>query len=358
MKIPKARHLKSGNWFIYLRLGDEPISITAKTKTECEYMARKAKAEYKLNKPLRADKKDPDSITLSQAIDHWISSKQNSLSPSTVRGYRIIQNNRFQGYMDTKLSDIKDWQAVYDSEKDRLNPKTLKNSFALLRTVYQNETGHQIPKVDMLKITKSERQFLDSSQIQTFLDAVKGKPCEVGSLLALSSLRCSEILNLTWSDVDLDHKRILVQGAAVLDESNKLVRKKTNKTDSSTRYVPIFIPQLTSALTNAMQESMQVSMQENMEDNMEDMPVVNYKTESGLLRAINSVCRGAGLPEIGIHGLRHSFASICVSLSIPEETAMSIGGWSDFTTMRKIYTHISQRDRNEHIANLENFFGS
>jgi len=37
---------------------------------------------------------------------------------------------------------------------------------------------------------------------------------------------------------------------------------------------------------------------------------------------------------------------------------MAIGGWSDFQTMRKIYTHISQRDMYTHTQALEAFFSS
>jgi len=77
-----------------------------------------------------------------------------------------------------------------------------------------------------------------------------------------------------------------------------------------------------------------------------------------LWKAVNRVCIGAGLPAIGLHGLRHSFASLTVHLGIPEETAMAIGGWSDFQTMRKIYTHISQRDMYTHTQALEAFFSS
>ena len=127
------------------------------------------------------------------------------------------------------------------------------------------------------------------------------------------------------------------------DQNNTYVSKDTNKTESSRRYVPIFIPRLLEALTEAEQAAGRV---------------VPYKTESGLLRAVNSVCEGAGLPLVGIHGLRHSFASLCVHLKIPEETAMRIGGWSDFQTMRKIYTHIAQRDQQDQVAALTAFFAN
>ena len=340
MKVPEPRRLKSGTWFIQLRLGGESIPVSAPTRLECIHAAETIKSDYRSGRRIKNVTSD---MTLSQAIDKYITARQNSLSPSTIRGYTIIQKNRFQKFMDVPISEINDWQAVYDSEVGRLNGKTLKSSWALIKSVYKEQTGKQLPEVSMVPVVRSERPYLDPEEINRFLDAVKGEKCEIGALLALSSLRCSEILALTWDKVDIKHSRILVAGAVVPNKDNKYVSKPTNKTDSSRRYVPIFIPQLTFALQKAEKASEKV---------------IPYQTESGLLRAINGVCEGAGLPPVGVHGLRHSFASLCVHLGIPEETAMSIGGWSDFTTMRKIYTHVSQRDQQKHTAALSRFFAN
>ena len=242
--------------------------------------------------------------------------------------------------MNRQFKSITDWQAVYNSELGRLSPKTLKNSFGLLRTVYQNETGRPMPKVETAPVPKSERPFLDADQIRLFCDALKGETVETAALLALSSLRQSEILALRWERVDLEKKRILVSGALVLDENGKMVEKQTNKTEASHRYVPIFIPQLYDAL-NAVENK--------------TGRVVEFSPH-GLFNAINRVCKKAGVPETGVHGLRHSYASLCVHLQIPEEVAMQIGGWSDFTTMRKIYTHISARELTEKTAKMTEFF--
>lgn len=341
MYVPEPKKLKSGSWFIQLRLNGVSVPVTASSKAECTTQARMIKAEYLAGK--RQYDGSATDKTLRQGVDAYIKARENSLSPATIRGYRIIQKNRFQAYMDKPMKSLKNWQAIYDSERDRLSAKTLHNSIAFLKSVYEDQTGRKVPELDKLQVIPKERGFFDADQINVFLEAVKGRKCELPALLALSSLRCSEILALTWDKVDLEHGRILVAGAVVPDENNVYVAKETNKTKSSRRYVPIFISQLSDAL-------------QSVENRIGS--VTAYKTESGLLRAINSVCAGAGLPAVGVHGLRHSFASLCVHLGIPEETAMSIGGWSDFTTMRKIYTHISQRDRQDHTDLLKNFYSN
>lgn len=339
MYVPEPKKLPSGSWRIRMRLGGHDVSVTKRSKAECVKAATMIKAEHVTGRSLEDHSKID--MTIRAGIDEYIKAKTNKLSPATIRGYRIIQKNRFQDYMDRPMRSIKDWQAVYDSEKDRLSPKTLHNSFGLIKSVYQYCMKRQMPDVSEIPVAQRERAFLDADQIDKFLEAVKGRPCELPALLALSSLRCSEIQGLTWDKVDLKSRRLAVHGSSVLDEHNQLVHKDTNKTKKSWRYVPIFIEQLRDALEAVPDKT---------------GPVIHYKTESGMIRAINSVCEDAGLPQIGLHGLRHSFASLCVHLGIPEETAMSIGGWSDFTTMRKIYTHISQRDQSRHTELLTGFF--
>jgi integrase len=75
-----------------------------------------------------------------------------------------------------------------------------------------------------------------------------------------------------------------------------------------------------------------------------------------MLARINAVCRKNDLPEIGMHGLRHSFASLAYHLKISEKIAMQIGGWADATTMHKIYTHIGKADILKSENLLKEFF--
>lgn len=340
MKVPEPRKLSSGAWFIQLRLNGVSIPVTATTKTECKRQAAMIKAEYRAGK--REISRTQTELTLSQAIDKYIEDKRNELSPSTIRGYKAIQVTRFKRYMDRPIKSIKNWQDVYNNEIQLVSPKTLKNSFALIKSVYKHVTGKPISEVNCVPVVPKPRPYLDYAQIQIFLDAIHGDHCEIGALLALHSLRSSEIFGLTWEyNIDLVNRQIKVAGAAVLDEHSNLIHKETNKTAASRRYVPIFIPRLTELLEATPNKQGRV---------------ITYETSGGLRVAINRICKSVNLPTVGIHGLRHSFASLAVHLGLPEETAMAIGGWSDFHTMRKIYTHISHKDMKAHVNSLTEFY--
>ncbi len=334
MKMPKARQLPSGSWFCRVRANGKDIPITRNTEKEAVAAAMAIKAG------LLDVKKNPHKKTVTQAIDDYIEIRQNILSPSTIRGYRGIQRNRFQQLMDRNIHDITQdqWQRAVSMEAREVNAKTLTNSWRFLASVIAETTGQKM-NVRLPQIIPNERPWLSPEQIQVFVEAIKGSTVEIPALLALSGLRRSELLNLRWKDVDLEKGVLQVNGAAVIDEQHKLVRKKETKNKTSRRTVPI-IPPLKVAMEKAPKKEEYVV---NM------VPYTVY-------RNINKICSENNLPEVGIHGLRHSFASLAFHLQMPERIAMEIGGWANDQTMHKIYTHLAQEDIKKHAQSFTNFF--
>ena len=339
MKIQEPKKLPSGNYNIYLRLGGENYSITKTTAAECKAEAQLIKSEY-----LAGRRKRRIDITLGDAVDKFIFSRSKVLSPSTINGYKCIRKTRFQTYMDDSICDIKDWQKVINDEiEDGVSAKTLKNAWALVCSA-MNYAGQTPPAVKLPQVVQSNRPWLDVEQVKTFVKAIHGHPCEIPALLALHSLRRSEILGLTWDKVDLKRQLIRVEGSAVIGDGNKLTYKETNKTKKSRRVVPIMIPELKSAL-EAVPEAKRVGQ-------------IYAKNPNLIWEQVNRICEKNGLPPVGVHGLRHSFASIAFSADVgmTEREVMEIGGWDDFNTVHKIYEHLSDKNRQEAAQKFTAFF--
>ena len=328
LKVPKPRKLSSGKWFIQLRLNGESISITEPTEKACIRTAQLIKAEHQAGKRLPKDTQK--SCTLSAALDHYIESKVLILSPATVRNYRGFQRARFQDYMSVNIWDCDElfWQTAVNQEAPLCSAKTLKNAWGLMASAIYAETRQRFD-IHLPQIIRNEHAWLTPAQVETFVQAVHGRSYEVAALLALCSLRRSEIKALRWQDVDLARGIVHVRGSMVYDENEQLTRLDTNKNPQSRRDVPM-IPQLVSALQSAGAHAL-------------TDPVVPL-SYNAIYSGINRTCKSAGLPEVGIHGLRHSFASLAYHLGLSEKLAMQIGGWADTTTMHKIYTHIAEED--------------
>lgn len=328
IKIPEPRLLPSGKWHIYLRAEKTPV--TANTPEECRATARA------IRMGLTDAAKQPDKITLNEAIEKHLASKSNVLSPSTMRGYRIIQRNRFKPYMNQSIGSV-NWQRAVNEEAKTCSAKTLKNAWGFVSGILQS---YNIPllNIHLPQVVPKELPFLQPDQIPVFLTAIKNTRVETAALLALHSLRMSEIMALTWDDIDLNNNLIYVRGAIVPDENNRLVSKEANKNESSRRMVPIFIPRLREVLL--------------MHSGYAPVTLKNQSVYSD----INSICAENNLPLIGVHGLRRSFASLAYSLNLNELTTMKIGGWANNSTMRKIYTKLADKDYSSGIEALHSFF--
>jgi len=332
MKIPKARKLPSGNWFIQLKLGGESYSITERTEKACKNKARTIKAEHISGEKEKQFAKGSDK-TLQQAIDAYIKSRDNILSPSTIRGYDAIRNNRFQDLMDVKLKDITDWQNICNKESESIKPKYLANSWGLIKSVLK---FHSIdpPNITLPQVVKSKKAWIEPEYLGNFLQAIRGTPYETLILLALHGLRRSEILAIDESKIDFSASTIIVSGAVVNDRTHKLVSKDTNKNASSQRVVPIMIPRLNQLLR-------------------EPIPTCYPNT---IANHVNKACVKINIPPVSTQGLRRSFASLCYHLKFSERETMALGGWSDANVMRNIYIELAQRDKEKAVNKMSQFF--
>jgi len=322
--IPNARQLSSGSWFVQLRMNGKSISITKPTEKEAIAAALAVKEGI-----LKVQNTPLAKKTLSDAIDLWLDDNSARLSPATVRGYKTCQNNGFPSLMKMQCCKITDAQiaSAINSECRQYSAKTVANRWRFIAQVLTWATGEaHSPKLP--QVVKPDIEFLDEAELDQFMKYIQGKPVEIPALLAISSLRRSEIAALDWKNIDLENRWVHVRGAVVPNENNKLVKKKENKNTASRRDVPIIDP-----LYKAL------SAVENKTG-----PVVPQHPAT-VWRQINKACVEAGVPEVGCHGLRHSFASLCHSLGIPAQAAMEIGGWSDRATMDRIYTHVSKRSK-------------
>ena len=326
MKTPKPVRLPSGSWFVRLRLGGKSIPITEPTEKAATRKAQTIKADYLSGKRLAMVAGEDK--TLAAIVKTYIDSKRPVLSPSTVNGYTCISKTRFQAYMGRVASTI-DAQRMINDETKHCSPKTLKSSWALVAAAMAY-AGLPVPTVRLPQIVQKERPWLDADQIRTFLDAVRGEECEAAALLALHGLRRSELLRLEYKDIDLKKGTIRVEGSLVCGEKNQYVEKATNKNRSSRRTVPIMIPRLTDLIAAAVKSG-------------KAGKIVTCSPNTTWDR-INRVCDNAGLPRVGVHGLRHSFASLAYHVGLSEHETMLLGGWSDYSTMHKIYTHIADKD--------------
>ena len=331
-KYPKPVELPSGSWRCQIRVDGKRVSVTADSPQEAISRAVALRDGQK--------EKGPQKQTLEAVVADYINLREAVLSPATVKAYRSYSRNRFQPYMKKKVTELdrRTLQRMVSDEARVVGPKTVRNAWGLI-TAALKEHGVDCEGINLPPVPSAVRPWLTATEVLRFCKAITGERCEVPALLALCSLRRSEIAALDWNDIDLKNEVIHVRRSVVVGEFG-LVEKKTNKTRSSTRDVPILIPQLTEALRREKDKRGKV---------MKGHP-------NSVYGQVNRICKREGLPEVGVHGLRHSYASLCHYLGIPPQEAAKMGGWSDLGTMNRIYTHLSSGQMTAAAEQYRSFF--
>ena len=325
LKIPAPRQLPSGSWTVQLRR--EGVNVTEPTEEACRTKALAIRAGF-----IEQESKLPRQ-TLGELLDKYIE-RRLVRSPSTLRGYYGIRRNAFPAYMDKDIRSI-NWPQAIDAESKRVAKKTLHNEISLVAAAFK-EFKIPFDPVDIGAIPKTVTPWLDYDQILVFVDLIRGTPVELPALLALHSLRRSEIFALRMEDIDRKSETIRVSGSTVYADDGSWIHREENKSALSQRVVPIVIPRLL----------------ELLQDHTGSMCPCNDNTR----RRINRICAAHDLPEVGFQGLRSSFASLAYHLGWPEEETMRVGGWSNWKTVHDHYLRLSEKDLSRSAKKMRKFY--
>nr|DAJ73115.1 MAG TPA: Integrase [Caudoviricetes sp.] len=304
------------------------ISITAATKKEVERQAAAIKGGAKVT--------PKSSLTVGEAIDKYIESKDAVLSPSTVAGYRRVRANALQDLMPRSVDRLtaQDVQRSINLMARDKSPKTVRNAHGLLSAamaVYRPDL--------ILKTTLPQKQRYDiaipsDDDVAAIMQAARGEPAELPILLAIwLGLRMSEILGLRWSDVD---GGVLHIRRALVDEG-----EKTTKTYASQRN--LLIPDYIAGLL------------ERTPHNGER--IVTY-TRRGLYVRFQTICRRAGVQHYRFHDLRHINASVLLALGVPNKYSQERLGHSTDNMLQTVYQHTMEAQQIAVAAKMDDYFNS
>ena len=205
--MAKAKKLSSGNWRVLQYAGLDSNgkriynSFTAPTKEEAERNALEFKY-YDLTH--KFEEAATICLTFDGAVDQYISSKCNMLSPSTVRGYRTAQRNAFNMIKNVPLPQIDELllQKWANNAALHYKSKSIRNQFGLITAVLrQNKRFLDFKSILLAPKQKPEYNVPDEQDMAAIFKAIEGKKMEIPVLLALMlGLRQSEIAALCWSD--------------------------------------------------------------------------------------------------------------------------------------------------------------
>jgi integrase len=277
-------------------------------------------------------------MTIGEAIENYNQSKENVLSPSTLRGYRGIRKNCLQGIMDVPLDDVTNAivQSAINQDALHMSPKSLRNAHGLLSAALATYLPDFTLRTTM---PAKEHKIIELPSPQEVINAIRGTDVELPCMLALwLSLRMSEVRGIRYSDINGDV--LTIRSTKIAVGSQDVVRNQT-KTYNSTR--KLRLPKYIMALI------------EKQKENRTSEYVVELPRQS-IYRHFLRALQANGVQHMRFHDLRHMNASVMLKLGVPDKYAMERGGWSTDSTLKQVYQHTFDDKRNEIDSQIDDYF--
>lgn len=284
-------------------------------------------------------------FTVRQAIEAYISDKSKVLSPSTIRGYKLILG-ALKSYWDIYISDLDtpQIQRIINDWSLDLKQKTIKNRITLLLSVLDYHGIDKKFKIRYPQNTSKKVGTPDIEDVQMFLNNADDTMKPIIYLAAFGSLRRGEIAALKQCDISKDMNTVTVNGDMVLDENNKWVYKPFPKTKDSIRTI-----QLPKFIIDSL------PTKEKPDAFIFDLTPAAMSDRFGRLADKLQL-------DYTLHSMRHFAASFRTDLGIPKKYIQEVGGWLDgnSSVFEKVYDNKmdSSRKKYTQIANSfieENF---
>ncbi len=309
----KAKRLPSGSWRVQVFVGEKDgkkirKSITAPSKREAELLAATFRAD--------TDRQLTEDLTVKEAVERYLASNKNTLSPSTIYNYSK-DAKRFTPINNKKIRKLtsNDLQNFISELVDSgLSPKTVKNTYGLLRTVL---TYSGVDKKFLIHLPSQPRKpkfAPEDAQIKLLYDNANRHMKVAIMLAAFHSLRRGEVSGLKYKDIS--GNTLYVHSDVVKSADGKgWVHKEVPKTAVSNRTI---------YLTD---EELEIIGTGNPEDYIVPLTPSSIGTEFYNLKKQVGV-------EIRFHDLRSYFASVAAAV-MPDTYLSHLGGWREGSQVLK-----------------------
>ena len=303
-------------------------------------------------------------ITLEEWLKEWMKVyKKPYISPRTYQGYVEKSKTILEHLGNMQLQKIELYHLqkfISDLQNEGKSPKSLRHYYSILKMCFDDAIMCRhisLNPTRNLKLPSMRRKELNimTKEEQLVFEGFM-KKYRMGTayiVLVNTGLRAGELSGLTWKDVDFENKALYVRrGMQKIttydDDFNKVKRERKVtdvKTENSYRVVPMLdkvvrILQEYKEKVQAEQEELAELGEGFKEDDFIFKTKYNHPITSEYLRkTCQGICKSNNFRKVGIHELRHTFATRCFEKGMTPRTVQEIMGHSNYNTTVS-YTHV------------------
>lgn len=331
-KLPTPQKLPSGAYRCQVMIDGHRVSVV-----DDDAKTAQAKA-VALQAGIVEQNKAPAKMTVSEALNRYIESKNAVLSPSTIYGYKKISKNRIKEISKIQIGEltqekIQRWVNTLAKTK---SPKTVADTHGLISAVLAEYRPSFVLRTTLPQKVKHEIAIPSESEVKAIMAACIGTKYELPIMLAIwLGLRESEILGLTWDSFDGENLRI--SKAIVIGEDGAV--EKGTKSYSGTR--TIRVPQYLIDLLNTYPHN--------------GDHIVNMSGKA-IYSGFSRICEKAGITHYRFHDLRHLNASVMLASGIPDKYSMKRMGHATSNMLKTVYQHTIKEKEKQYDDTIDSYF--
>ncbi|MHC1695849.1 MAG: tyrosine recombinase XerC [Eubacteriales bacterium] len=234
--------------------------------------------------------------------------------------------------------------------KNVLSSKTILYYHRVISSILSTAVHWQIilanpaERVKPPKVKRKEAKFLDDKQTQKVLELLADEPIKYRTGIALliySGLRRGELCGLRWSDINWDNHTIAINRASQYIPGQGIF-DKTPKNETSIRTI-----KLASEIFIILNEykAWQDSERSKLEDRWIGDDRLFTTWDGGPIHPdtlsdwFSAFVKKKDLPDVTIHSLRHTNATLLISGGVPLKVVADMLGHAQPTTTANIYSH-------------------
>ncbi len=357
---------KDGRWVAQITLEDGRRKLLyGRTRKEVHDKLQKALYEQKQGTLLTGPQQ-----TTRQYLEHWLEDvHKSSIRISTYARYRnLLDLHILPGLGSIQLQKLSPQhiQSFYARKlKEGLSARSVRILHAVLHKALDNAvrtnlmTRNVCNAVTPPRLTKYEIQPLSEAQARTLLDAARGQRLEALLTLAITTgMRRGELLALRWQDINFDTKSLHIRRSV-----NRLVGygfvESEPKTAKSRR--KIVLPDF---VIDILKQHRTRQLEERLIDGThwhnQDLVFCNthgrFLQSDRLREMLQRLLKEAGLPYIRFHDLRHSAASILLSMGVHPKVVQELLGHSAISMTMDTYSHVLPSMHQEAMEKMDERF--
>lgn len=381
MAMIKQYQKKNGEkaWYFKTYLGIDPITGKKKYTTKRGFRTQK-EAKIALSRlSLEVEKfgvpQTHSDITFKEVYEIWLEHYKTEVKKSSYSRTTLLFNKHILpkfGHLKIKEINsaycqkiVTEWSKNCSSKQYPLFVNYISKVFklAINLSIIENNPilNISIPKAKNVE-KKKKIKFYSKDQLQVFLNEIemeendyfKIRDYTIFRLLAFSGCRIGEILALNWSDLDFENMELNIS-KTVTKASNYYVSEKP-KTMSSNRKIILDEKTITSLKEwKLMQMKYLFKLGFNKPSFIFTNNENNFTINQAVTERFKIYSERANLPNIGLHGFRHTHASLLFEADASMKEVQERLGHANIKTTMDTYTHMTKDKKIETTNKLVNY---